>query len=343
MDTSVAVFNAGLVTSVGLNVPASCAAIRVGLTNPTETRFVSSDGEWIMAHQVHLSEPWRGRAKLVRMLARALEECLVPVPRDSHGDIALLLCVAEPERPGRTEGLDRELLVETESMLGTRFHPVLSGTLAYGRVGALVALARARELLAEGALKHVVIAAADSLVVGPTLATLDTAGRLLTPSNSNGFMPGEAAGALLVSSARYATSSLICSGLGFATERCTIATEEPLRAEGLTAAIKMALDDARCQMGDLDFRITDNSGEQYYFREATLALSRILRVRKESFDMWHPADCIGDVGAAIGIVSVAVALTSCRKRYTRGERILLHFGTDSGHRGAAVLVYAGAA
>ena len=50
-----------------------------------------------------------------------------------------------------------------------------------------------------------------------------------------------------------------------------------MRADGLATAIKGALADAGCEMHDMDYRITDLSGEQYYFKEAALALSRTLR------------------------------------------------------------------
>ena len=58
---SVAIVNTGLVTSVGLSSPAACAAIRAGLTNPTQTRFKDSEGEWMMGHAVPLDTPWQGR------------------------------------------------------------------------------------------------------------------------------------------------------------------------------------------------------------------------------------------------------------------------------------------
>lgn len=48
----IAIKSVGLVTSVGLSAPATCAAIRAKISNPTETRFMGSDGDWIMAHQV---------------------------------------------------------------------------------------------------------------------------------------------------------------------------------------------------------------------------------------------------------------------------------------------------
>src|SRR5687767_3916588 len=102
----VAIQSAGLVTSVGLTAESSCAAFRAKITNPTETRFIDAGGEWIMAHQVPLEQDWRGLTKLARMAAMAIEEALQGIPEQAWRSLPLLLCVAEPERPGRTAGLD---------------------------------------------------------------------------------------------------------------------------------------------------------------------------------------------------------------------------------------------
>ena len=126
-------------------------------------------------------------------------------------------------------------------------------------------------------------------------------------------------------------------GLGFSEERVTVASEDPLRGDGLTAAINKGLADAGCQMHDLDFRITDNSGEHYYFKEAALAVTRAMKVRKAEFDIWHPADCIGETGAAIGVVALGVALAATRKAYAPGPNMLFHSGNDTGQRAAVIL------
>jgi 3-oxoacyl-[acyl-carrier-protein] synthase-1 len=99
----------------------------------------------------------------------------------------------------------------------------------------------------------------------------------------------------------------------------------------------MALASAKLDMGDLDFRICDVSGEQYGFKEAALALSRTLRKRKESFDIWHPAECIGEVGAAAVPIILATARAAFEKHYSLGRKVLCHFGNDDGDRGALIL------
>lgn len=333
--SSVAIRKTGLVTSVGLSAPAACAAIRAKLSNPSETRFIDSGGEWIVAHQVPMAQPWRGLTKLAKMAAIAIDEAMGGIDHDAWQEVPLLLCVAEKGRPGRTQGLDDRLFLDIQSELDVRFH-AKSAVVVHGRVSAAVALAQARTLLHRDRFERVLVAAVDSLLSWPTLGHYDRESRLLTPTNSNGFMPGEGAGALLVGKPAGGPE-LIVTGLGFAVEKAHIHSEEPLRAEGLSAAIKLALADAGVQMHDLDYRIVDVSGEQYYFKEAALALSRTLRRRKEEFDQWHPAECTGEVGAVAGASVLAVADAACRKGYSPGRAILSHLAADSGQRAAMTL------
>ena len=157
-------------------------------------------------------------------------------------------------------------------------------------MGGVKAVERAGQLLADGA-PSCVIAGVDSLLVGLTLDAYHKAGRLLTEVNSNGFIPGEAAAAVLVGPTNSPEPRLTCRGLGYGSEPAPILSEEPLRADGLRGAIIDAFQDASATWADIDYRITDANGEQYWFKEASLALTRTMRIRKTQMDLWHPADC----------------------------------------------------
>lgn len=332
----IAITRTGLVTSVGLGAQESCAAFRAKISNPTETRFMGSDGQWIMAHQVALEQPWRGLTKLAKMAAMVIEEALGGIPKAQWGELPLLLCIAEAERPGRLEGLDERLFLQIQVELGVRFSST-SAVVPQGRVAVAVALMQARKLIKESGHARVLIAATDSLLTWSTLSHYQQEDRLLTERNSNGFIPGEGAGALLVESASGRSGELICSGIGFGKEAAHINSEEPLRAEGLSQAIKAALVEAGQAMHDFDYRITDLSGEQYYFKEAALALSRTLRQRKESFDIWHPAECTGETGAVAGTAVIALAQAACQKGYSPSPNIIAHLANDAGQRAAMTL------
>jgi 3-oxoacyl-[acyl-carrier-protein] synthase-1 len=340
MKQPLAILASGMVTGVGLSAPASCAAIRCAINNFTETRFMDDGGEWIIGSQVPLEQPWRGRAKLVHMAAPAIRECLAAVERVPPEDIPLLLCVAEHQRPGRLEGLDHELFQEIQSELDLRFHPG-SGTIPRGHVAGALAMLEARRLIYETGVRYCIIAGVDSLLVGATLDGYQRKNRLLTSKNSNGFIPGEAGCAVLVG--RPGTTigigaELVCTGIGVGHEEATLDSEKPLRADGLVQAFRAAFEEAESSIADIDFRITDANGEQYWFKEAALAVSRTLRVTKQGFEIWHPVDCIGEIGAAIGPCCFAVTRAAVQKRYATGRGPLCHFGEDDGERLAMVMV-----
>lgn len=339
MSTPISVLATGLVTAVGMSAPASCAAIRAKVTNPQETRFLIA-GDWLIGYHVPLEHPWSGPVRLAKMASKAIAESLLHVPESDWGTIPVLMCVAERQRPGRTDGIEDGLYLAIESELGTRFAPQ-SGIIAGGRSSIVVALDQARNLLTASSVPAVLIAGVDSLLTWPQLSALDRGERLLSARNSNGFIPGEAAGALLVG---HATGEprLSCMGIGFGTEAATIDSAEPLRADGLVQAIRMALSDADRELHDVDFRVADVSGEQYYFKEATLAVARLLRRNKAAFDIWHAAECTGEVGAAAGFVALAVADAAFRKGYAPGPTVLLHTSDDAGARAAAYLTYGAA-
>jgi 3-oxoacyl-[acyl-carrier-protein] synthase-1 len=336
----ITILASGMVTSVGLNAASSCAAIRCAIDNFSETRFMDKGGEWIIGAQVPLEQPWRGLPKLVHMVVPAIRECLAHIGNVRPDQIPLLLCVAERERPGRLEGLDDQLLQDVQAELGVRFHP-RSGTIADGRVGGAIALGAARQFIYEQNIPLCLIAGVDSFLVAGTLAAYEGKSRLLTSKNSNGFIPGEAGAAVLVGSPAAAASSLLCLGIGTGEEKATIDSEEPLRANGLVQAFKTAFAEAGFGYEKIDYRLTDANGEQYWFKEAALAMSRTMRVRKDILEIWHPADCIGECGGSTVPCALGVALAATRKNYSPGQGVLCHFGWDNSQRLALVLAGAG--
>ena len=273
--------------------------------------------------------------RLRKMAALAIDECLRSVPRKQWARIPLVLCTAEPERPGRPARLDQDLFAGIQSELNTAFGGD-SLIIPSGRVGVAAALQSARSLLTQRDVPFVLIAAADSLLSGPALRAYERWDRLLTSVNSNGFMPGEGAAAVLVGRDTDPVGPLCC-GLGFGMERAHIVSDEPLRADGLTEAIANALADAGCQLHDLNFRVIDAAGEQYYFKEASLAVSRLLRQHLEEFEQWQPAECLGETGAVAGFVCLILAATAMEKDYAPGPAALIHASADCGRRAALVL------
>ena len=337
--TEFEIASAGLVCGVGLSADAGFAAMRAATSMFTDTRFLDANGAWIVGSAVPLPEELRGRERMVTMLGMAVADCLRNAAWPLATPLPLLVGVAEPERPGRIDGLDASLLGDAARLAGIPPDRD-SGVIAAGRASIGPALERAAELLASGR-EACVVAGVDTLLTGPTLAALEAGDRLLTTQYSNGFVPGEGASAVLL---RRPGSSRApaprCIGLGSGRERATLGSGEPLRGDGLTRAVRAALEQCDRTLDDVDWRVADIGGSSYEFKEADLALNRILRSHKDGFDLWHPADCIGETGAAAGPCVLGNVLYAVRKDYAPGSTALCHFSSDDGHRIAAILTHA---
>lgn len=331
---SLAILASGMTTGVGLSSAATCAAMRAAITNFVETKFMLR-GEFVMGCLVPLPRPLRGVAKLAAMLLPAIRECLAATPAKPE-QIPLLIGVAEPDRPGRLDSIEDELLEAIRTDLGSIHRQ--STILAKGKPSAALLLQQARGLIENEKVPAVVVAGVDSYLTGATLDGYFSKRRLLMPDNADGFLPGEGAAAVLVVPAKGGPGMLI-RGIGIGNEKATVDSGEPLRADGMVQAFRAALADGGCTWDDVQYRLTDLNGEQYYFKEAALAIGRAIRKVKPEFDIWHPADCVGEIGAAAGPCILGWALEAARKNYAPGPGVMCHFASDDGTRAAVILQY----
>lgn len=329
----------GMVTGVGFSTPACCAAVQCAIDNFQETGFVDLNSDPIIGSEVPLDPPTRGRAKLLRFAASAVNECLAASETSLSDPVPVLLCLSEESRPGRFSGLNDEFLHDLSEEVKTPFCDS-SQVFCNGPIGGVQAVQRAFHLINEKKHPAVIVVGTDTLMVAKTLRSLDKHHRLLTPTNSNGLMPGEGAAALLLTPTEVPMpGEFVIRGCGFGSEPVTVYSEEPFRAEGLSAAIRDAFRDSRTTYDDVDFRVTDISGEQYGFKEAALAMARTMRTLKEEFDIWHPADCIGDVGAAIMPAMIVFTMDAFRQGIAAGSGVLFHCANDDEQRGAVMGSY----
>ncbi len=335
------VTTSSIVSAVGLDAPSTCAAIRGDISGFGETSYVDNDGEPIVGAVVPgLPLSLRAYERLEAMLQGAIAECLRLRPDLRDGEVPLLLGVAETERPGGLPaGRAREMVARVERALGFAFHRDDSRVIAAGHVSAFHGLARAREALSRGETRACVVACVDSLVNAQTLAWLDAHQRLKTAQNSDGVIPGEAAACMVVEAKpRRGEPWAQVLGLGFAREEASVlATSLPFRGEGMTAALKEALAEAGCGMHEVHQRISDLGGEAYGFREVSLALSRTMRVRGEEMPLLHPAECLGDTGAAAGAIMHIVFANLAAKGCVRGPRAACHGSEAEGGRAVSVI------
>lgn len=329
---------AGLVTAVGLDAASACAAMRGRLDGFAETRFMGGDGNWLIGAPVPLPRNWIGMRRLAHLAAGALSDVMQGAG-DAAAGTPLLLCLAEEGRPGRPipdPAAFARLLAEILALPAAPSVHVI----AHGRPSGFVVLQRARRMIAGGA-AQVIILGVDSYLTARSIAHYLDHARLLAPGIADGFVPGEAAAAVLC---RAGDGPLRLTGLGLAREVAhahnTLGEDGaplPLRGDGMTEAYRQALTEANVDLAHVEYRISDLIGEQYFFKQAALASLRLERGRTPFQDLWSPAESLGNIGAAVVPAMLAMALAASRKAYAPGSPVLIEGSGDDGACGACVL------
>jgi 3-oxoacyl-[acyl-carrier-protein] synthase-1 len=284
----------------------------------------------------------RGLPRLVDLAAAPLEEVRAKLEDHPAPSVPVPVLLASPEpRPGFSDADGERLTTLLQSALlpeGVLLQIELG---ARGHAAALSGLEQAVQRLRGGHAELCLVAGADSYLEADTLDWLEENRQLAGEGRRGGFIPGEAAGAVLLASdaarRRLRLPSLaVVRGAASSRETRLIKSDADCFGQGLAEAIAAAAHGLRLPDEAPDAIYCDLNGERYRSEEwgfAALRLSQILR----RLDTITPQDCWGEVGAASGVLGCVLAVQSWSRGYAPGPRALIFGGSEGGLRGAAVL------
>jgi len=368
-EPTVLVTGVGAVTSVGLSARSTAAALRAGIARigPIWSTLLDGPGgasgpaqggrvplEWFEGGP--LEEEWPGHDRfavappaplhlliedgddrLTRLASRAAMDCRQSMGQSvSPKDWGLFLGLGEHEAPGTGQ---RVADAVTEAW--DDFTPKMVDVQPEGRASALLALQRAFVAIENGHLSGAIAGGVDSLVRPAHYERLAAKG-VLRDANSNpqGILPGEAAAFLVLQrNAREGRALARVHGAAAALEP-TAGTTTPNTGRALTAALRATQVDA--PLKSMPLVICDLNGDRLRAMEWAMAQTRALGELKwrddavTSGDTWHPADCIGDCGAASGGVDSVWAALALQEGYALTEEILVWGASDGKLRAAMV-------
>ena len=336
-----------LITGVGANTPigrnawAAAAAARAGLCGFREHPYmIDTAGEPMRIARV----PWldidlQGVERFEQLLFPVVDEALLAAPADQQR-IGLALGLP-PSRPG----LPGDLAVRLKQTAAVRYVGRIAPVLVFeaGHAAGLMALDAALKGLAAGSVQACIVAGVDSYVHPETLEWIEACDQLHGGgplNNAWGFIPGEAAGALLLqratSQAGPPAPLAEVVGIGVGKESKLIKTDGVCIGEGLTQAFRAALSQLPAQQR-IDNVYCDMNGEAYRADEYGFTCLRTKERFREATDFVAPADCWGDVGAAGGPLHALLAIAACRKGYAKGPLSMVWASSEGGERAASVI------
>lgn len=366
----------GLVSSLGRDVATACAAARAGLSRPAELKSLSFqlraefgketiDGfPPVVGHSVPgIGAGFVGPARTVLLASAALDDLLAHGPLTGAdllrtgvhlnlSDFFIQDMAVEREHQsagGGTEPPPRPSQVwkqESQNLLpkilarcGLSIPAENQALYHGGHTGLVQALDEALIKLKSGRLDQCLVGAVESCIEPHFLEAAAAMEVLKTGDNPAGFMPGEAAGFLLlerVASGGPAVQGLVV-GTALAKDPCHQFSENPPLGRALEQAVKGALgkDGANERpawvLGDL------NGTE----RRALDWAYALLQIQGDyplgELALWLPAVSFGETGAATGVLSICLIGRAFVRGYAPGDRALVCLASDNGNRGAILL------
>jgi 3-oxoacyl-[acyl-carrier-protein] synthase-1 len=323
----------GGITAVGACSAVTTAAVRAG---SSRTRLITlrDDIEGNIACVGGLAPESTRLERLRQLLHTALDECAESFEARAHGErLEIPLYVAMPS------GVMVQDLVranQSKSRLSwSAVHAVGSGHAA-----GLEALARIAEALSTGPSDVACLAGVDVRSDEASVQALIASERFFGPGHPWGFVPGEAAGALLLATDEACKRLRISGlgrvrGLGIDTESAS-AKNSPNTGRALSAACHAALDalDGAERVGEI---YCDLNGERSRSDEWGFTAPRVAHRCVDAGDPVVPAQNWGDIGSASGLLLIQLALAGFARGYARGRSALVWAASESGARAAALI------
>ena len=344
----------GAITPVGLSAPSTCAAVRAhissfsesGLFHKSFTGDAAVGMDRIVHAQVPIFLPEMGYSDFDRQskfAALAIRECAATRITNLR-ETALIVGIREDYRQHPHFGTeDRDWLAAIAQELGTTFHEQ-SRVIREGHTSVFHGLAIAQELLCNKIVRTCIVGGVDSYLNVYDIERLERGYRILGPKVSRGLVPGEGAAFIGVTTASTASTHSdadrrICvMGVGLAKEdsSATVLSDGHPVGRGLERALEAAVIDAAVPESCIDLRISDLIGELYRCDDSLLAAIRFYKTYRSHLEIWHPADCVGDIGAASGAMSLILGWAGMSRGYAAGTA-MCESSSDSGDRACCII------
>ena len=349
---TLAVTGLGAVTPVGCTVVETCASLRAGICRFHDRPSYSprtSDPAWevpepLVASVVTTVPPAAaGPARLVELARTALVDLTrnAKLHRADLAQVSLFLALPELDVAVRSWGLGPDLGRVVCEEAGLPSLPV-AGVRTEGSAGSLAILGDVLTHLRAHPDGLAIVLGLDSYADDKRLQALDADFRIKSARATDGIVPGEAGVAVLLELApaaerRQARLRGFITGVGTGQEPQVRASDKESSGRGLTDAVRGAL--AGSVPPASRWILCDLNGESHRAAEWGVAMSRLAPDLGVIGRLSHPADCLGDVGAAAGGILLACALAGFERGYAAGEEALLWASSsEHGLRAAARVV-----
>jgi 3-oxoacyl-[acyl-carrier-protein] synthase-1 len=319
--------------------------VRARISRIQEHPFlVDSAGQPVMCAFDGLLDPrLMGAARLLALAEPPLREACGLLSHAPMPYRRVPIYVGVPERrPGFGDRDIEWIQHKLERLEDLPIQPTSVELIPQGHASGLAAFEMGLKQLRRGACEACLVGGVDSYMQPDTIEWLDDHRRLARAGARSSFSPGEGAGFCLLVGERAARllgwkSLARVHSIAVAHERRHLKTQQDGFGEGLTEAVRGAVDGLSLPAERINQVICDINGERYRSEEWGFTCLRLAACFESPSAYRAPADCWGDMGAASGPLFAILACQAAARGYAKGPRTLVWASSDSGLRAATVL------
>jgi 3-oxoacyl-[acyl-carrier-protein] synthase I len=347
----IAIVAIGMITPVGLTTVQTVKSIRARISRIQESPLLDERWEpftmgWLEEDLLPPLKPDLKLAgtlsplkrRLLRLAGEPLATASILLPRVEETPLFLALPAS---LPGGDASLPADFLPLLAQQSGIPFNQRDSRIVPQGRAGFFLALQKAIEAL-QGA--H----AQDAVLVGGLDSYFDlellkhysvVENRILRSGVPDGFIPGEGAAVFMLSTPatcqrRGWTPHAVIQGVGLGMEEGHLYSDKPYRGDGLAMALGALFENTKTDPVRTVF--AGFNGENLWAKEWGVGVIRNRNRFAEAHQMVHPAENIGDAGAALPAIMLGCAALGLQSGNVEGPA-LVFASSDHDPRGASLV------
>ncbi|NUQ72993.1 MAG: hypothetical protein HUU21_05515 [Polyangiaceae bacterium] len=329
----------------GLTALQVTMSVRAGKMDPCESHIIDRHGEPVgVCRLMCIGDRVQGLDRFVALGAPALRQAVFPwldmfaQRGQTAPELPVILSLPDERRPGLDPRLPEEVFQKLAERARVPLARARSSLVFACRGGGVTAFEQAIARLKTGDVEAVAVGGIDSYFDPDILEHLDAEMRLHGLETENGFIPGEGAAFLLMTTRRGAgslTRYAEIKATATALEPRPFGSSEPCFGLGMTAAVKNAL--AGVADGSIAWVLTDVANERHRVEEWEFAEGR--NHRAMSADVIHdqPLLMTGEIGSASAAMLVAIAATRFQTGCAEASRALIAVHSDGPERGAMLI------
>jgi 3-oxoacyl-[acyl-carrier-protein] synthase-1 len=355
----------GMVSPLGALIQ-GCAALRAGISRRSPSPYLTCavEGEsrpqpLVSCEAFIATLGFSNLGRLVALVSEALKDLGTRVDLSQlPADTLLFMALPDPlerampvgpeleeDEPRRYQVLGRRVMERALKGLGLRWTGGAWRFFGGGNAAFAQALGAAVDAVAQRHCQACLVIAVDSLAGPDVLPELLEARRLKKGDRPTGFIPGEGAVALLLTSRGQVSAPggpeprIVIRAVELGEDSRFRGAELPPDGRVLSGCVASALRAAGVE-GQRLALIGDLNGEEYRAREWGMLLVQLRTLGLgEAVTSWFPTEGFGETGAASGALGLCAAVRGLQRRYSPSPTPLVVSISDGGER-AAILVSA---